>query len=286
MFCFSAAAKWPGEAASIHWEGVQEIGWNYELLGEPNWIEDMSAQMDAFVTAGIEGIEVVQGRPNILSPLIIHTFPTEWFPAHVMSGICYQPDSPNIHVTGIVFVPWTPCRNWMSQAFSTNPIAPNDVFYSPWKPKVKECRMILYRFSHSTIYFEEFWPTIKKDSTKTSHPRFQHRRGCVFYVWNMFFWRHEAMKMWHIYLAECYFLRAINFILWVLTRILSPRIAALFYRVMAFFRTTNGGSLDKIPNSQPGRGEIQFAWNKIIKRNFYVNRSYELLTDHLLRQQF
>lgn len=77
MFCFSAAAQCPGEAASIHWEGIQEIGGNYELLGEPNWIEDMSAQMDAFVTAGIEGIEVVQGRPNILSPLIIHTFPTE-----------------------------------------------------------------------------------------------------------------------------------------------------------------------------------------------------------------
>ena len=141
MFCFSAAAKCPGEAASIHWEGVQEIGWNYELLGEPNWIEDMSAQMDAFVTAGIEGIEVVQGRPNILSPLIIHTFPTEWFPAHVMSEICHEPDNPNIHVTGIVFVPRTPCRNWMSQAFSTNPIAPNDVFYSPWKPKVKECNI-------------------------------------------------------------------------------------------------------------------------------------------------
>lgn len=36
----------------------------------------MSAQMDGFVTAGIEGIEVVQGKPNVLSPLI-HTFPTE-----------------------------------------------------------------------------------------------------------------------------------------------------------------------------------------------------------------
>lgn len=99
----------------------------------------MSAQMDVFVTAGIEGIEVVQGKPNVLSPLI-HTFPTEWFPGHVMSGICYQPDSPNIHVTGIVFVPRTSCSNWMSQAFSTNPLAPNDVLYSPWKPKVKECK--------------------------------------------------------------------------------------------------------------------------------------------------
>ena len=47
------------------------------------------------MTAGIEGIEVVQGRSNVLSP------------GHVMSGICYEPDSPNIHVTGIVFVPRT-----------------------------------------------------------------------------------------------------------------------------------------------------------------------------------